>query len=349
MILKTSYKMKPPISAQIVKGHSLARSLVGCWLFNENPSKLGKVYDLSDNGNTGSLVADCHGVPGKFGSCLDFDGIGDEVICTNFPFIPPPLTIVAWVNLDSGVGTSFYSIIARGGQNEWGTNYDFSIRRQTHEGILYFLWTDADTQYGVSDPVEYDWGVTGWHQVVAIIDESYDGLLYRDGVLLATAGGNSAPTDIRPNLEIGDSETNNNFPGLIDHVLIYNRALSAAEIAHLYCDPFCMFERRSHTIYIPSIGDVTITPVPASKVTATIDPAVIMDLAITPAPASKVTATVDPTVIKGSLSITPAPASKVTATVNPNVIISGEIECLFMDLSTQYWAIKHGIGLNTKL
>ena len=44
------------------------------------------------------------------------------------------------------------------------------------------------------------------------------------------------------NLMSGHSEPTFDLHGMMDHFLIYNRALSATEILNLYRSPFCMFE-----------------------------------------------------------------------------------------------------------
>ena len=46
--------LKPPLGARLIPGHPLANGLVGCWLMNEGSGN--KVYDLSGNGNSGTLT-----------------------------------------------------------------------------------------------------------------------------------------------------------------------------------------------------------------------------------------------------------------------------------------------------
>ncbi|KKL14339.1 hypothetical protein LCGC14_2516680 [marine sediment metagenome] len=74
---------KPIMGVQLNYGHDKSRGLVGIWIFNDKPGVVGRTYDLSGNGNHGTLVADTHSVPGKFGNALDFDGTGDTVQIPN--------------------------------------------------------------------------------------------------------------------------------------------------------------------------------------------------------------------------------------------------------------------------
>lgn len=72
-------------------------------------------------------------------------------------------------------------------------------------------------------------------------------------------------------------------------------------------------------------GDIVVTPSPATLVTATVDPTVVMpSLSITPAVRTLVAATIAPLVVLGSLSLTPAVDTLVTSVVDPTVIVSGE-------------------------
>ena len=92
--------LKPIRGIRQNKSHPLARGLVGYWLLNEGTGE--KAFDLSDNGNTGTLQGDTHFVPGKFGSALDLDGTGDYVSCgvaSNFN-ITDQITMAAWVSVD---------------------------------------------------------------------------------------------------------------------------------------------------------------------------------------------------------------------------------------------------------
>jgi len=71
------YQHKPMLGQQVDRSHPCAKGLVGFWLMNEGTGN--RIQDLSGNRITGTLVADTHFVPGKFGSALGFDGTGDYV------------------------------------------------------------------------------------------------------------------------------------------------------------------------------------------------------------------------------------------------------------------------------
>jgi len=239
--------LKPVRGIRLNKSHPFARGLVGYWLFNEGSGN--KVFDLSGNGNgngnEGVLIADTHWVPGKFGSALDFDGIGDYVdtgIRTNYG---KKVTFVTWVNFDDNqvrgqIISSLY----------W-TDNEFVF--QEHNGAdNQFLFGLGLNKY-VTWVVPFDITST-WVSLIVVIDTTQaanaDKLkLYANGVLVAQATFTGITTEdveaASNNILIGNS-----LNGQIDHVPIYNRILSASEIAQLYREPFCMFERGINQVLL---------------------------------------------------------------------------------------------------
>ena len=94
------------------------------------------------------------------------------------------------------------------------------------------LWVTATPQI-LSFP--YPYGVGAWHHIAGVGDGT-NMYLYIDGVQLASRafatasyGSNSSPFTIGGNLSINGK----NFNGLIDEVVVYDRALSAAQILQL--------------------------------------------------------------------------------------------------------------------
>ena len=226
--------LKPPKGAMLNRGHPLARGLVGCWLMNEGGGKI--VNDLSGNGNIGSLVADAHFVAGKFGPALDFDGTGDYVNCGSLP-IMPIWTVSAWAR-------TLYTPTQPQPQDifsNWdGTNRQFIEIDSVNSDRIYVCTTNA--YYERFDGINANDGL--WHHHCY----SWDGTTvkyYYDNVL-QTAAFTGDPSDVDTKAlyiwarSLGTPDRF--FNGQIDNVMIYNRALSASEILHLYRNPFCMFE-----------------------------------------------------------------------------------------------------------
>lgn len=85
---------------------------------------------------------------------------------------------------------------------------------------------------------------TDWHHVVG----TYDGTnikLYLDGTARGETGSTSGTIrSVTTDLFVGASNSvgGTAFPGTIDHVMIWNRALDEDEISSLFSDPFQMFE-----------------------------------------------------------------------------------------------------------
>jgi len=225
--------LKPPRGIRVNKTHPLAKGLIGCWLMNEGTG--GKVYDLSGNGNHGTLEGDTHWVPGRYGPCLSFDGDRDGVDCgfvhdacvNNF-------TITLWE----------YPAIQDNDMSFAGTrtasNTGWSVQHSTWLGDkagLQFTIQGVGG-YQTSIPRFIDFGV--WSHIAYVYNGTsisffHNGLFKqtRDVGTMTPVGdlliGAQGPISVGP------------FNGLIDDVMLFNRVLTSAEIASLYADPFQMF------------------------------------------------------------------------------------------------------------
>jgi len=216
--------------------------LVGHWTFDGKDVATGRSLDMSGNGNHGSLVGmatSTSRVVGKIGQALRFDGVDDYVNIGDPSAIKVslPVTVSAWMRRDSH--SDFAPIFS---------SDDFST---TYRG--YALWLNASSQifatYGdgtgniVSDRRSKT-GVTTlsqgiWYHVVAVIRGATDMDIYLNGVndggTYSGTGGamvyNTNPARIGFTQQLSSPSY---FPGLIDDVRIYSRALTAAEITALY-------------------------------------------------------------------------------------------------------------------
>ena len=201
--------------------------LFAYWKFDDGSGS--SAADASGNGHTGTLVNMNTGtawIAGKVNGALRFDGTNDYVRIGN---VSPAggITVSAWVN-PSSIGID-RQIVSKGFN---GTRTQWELKTTTVDGKVSFRhW--APGAVGVESIHRLTAGV--WTHVAA----TYDGTTWRiywNGVLdnQANAGGPVATTR---NLCIGcvdiDGTPGQFWVGAIDDVKIYDRALSAAEVAVL--------------------------------------------------------------------------------------------------------------------
>lgn len=239
------YRTKPPVGVRLNPLHPLSQGLVGYWLFNEGAGSVA--HDISGHGNHGTLNNMSPNTQGsgwggsKFGGGLNFDGSNDYVDAGNDKStdIIEPLSIS--VTVKSSDLTNYQMILDKAGAS--------GSRRQY--GLLIF--TDGKLQFGYNDGTWRNFTTTNivitvntTHHIVVVIHDTtpLTASFYVDGSLkpnTATNAANSLPhTDWV--LTIGNSYGGvggDRLNGIVDPVLLYERALSPAEAKQLYEDPFC--------------------------------------------------------------------------------------------------------------
>jgi len=252
--------LKPRLFRKPRKGHWASKGLVGLWLFNEGSG--GQVFDLSGNRNTGVFVGSPVWAPGKFGSAVNFPGTGSGAyIDCGDPINPSggSLSVSLWVNFQD-LAASTEQIIGNGDNDDDDNGW-----------MIY--WYDGDIQFQISHSegglktilTSYTTN-NQWVHIFASFDNVTKlSSLYLDSVLKVsnTVGGNYVNSS--DNLVIGANAGGDNlreFEGLIDNVMYWNRVLSASEIAQVYREPFCMFQRdpielwSAATLGAPPVGMV---------------------------------------------------------------------------------------------
>jgi len=229
--------LKPIRAIQLNKSHPLARGLVACWLFNEGTGN--KVFDLSGNSNAGTFQGDTSWAAGKFGSALEFDGVDDHVdlgLSTPTLGVTDGITILSCHKLANL--TANQHIYGRG----WSYGNKKGVELESvaiNDRYILWLGNGTDRQFLYADDNS---ATTDWQQVVY----TWDGTTikaYVDGVKQVGERTLSGPLDYdNTYADIAKGYYGAFFNGQIDHVMLFNRALTAAEIAHLYREPFCMFD-----------------------------------------------------------------------------------------------------------
>jgi len=235
---------KPPVGRAILDRRHQLGDPVYLGLFNEGSG--GEVFDLSGNNNTGSLVADTHFVPGKFGSALYFDGTGAVVNVGTRPSLDLTnghYTIIAWIKRSSTQIDTYPNIYIDGG---W--RLSFGLDSPNWE-LDTFINNGSQMVGNTIVPADI------WCQV-GLTGNGTNRSLWLNGKLDKTGAiaAYTNPADVGIGAR---SDGAMEFTGFIDNIIAYNRALSASEIALLYREPFGMIttaRKRAFLIVIPAVG-----------------------------------------------------------------------------------------------
>jgi hypothetical protein len=172
-------------------------------------------------------------VVGKSGNALNFDGASDHVEVGNDPSLDmasKEVTLSAWIKLTGNSRTGVHRIIRIGEQITFGVNDNSNkLGGYVTDGGSQGAWDESD--YVLSDDT--------WYHVVMVLDESGSKVYYVNGNPEATIGSGyviDGATGVTRIGMIGDGTGAGDHPfnGLIDEVLVFDRALSGGEVDALY-------------------------------------------------------------------------------------------------------------------
>lgn len=230
IIVESQYEfLSNPSWQPICGGAIIQNNLVSWWRAEGNA-------DDSGGANDGTASGDTAYQNGRIGQAFDFDGSDDYVEVPDNDSLDVGVgdyTLAAWVNIRAANGDTHY-IAGKGALGDYNSAYYLAINGQNHP---YFqLWTADGTQGFIGESAQAI-SPNEWHHLL-MKKEGGDVKLFVDGVERASEspgnffGGNSAPFTIGK----GDASSSPTFStnGLIDEVLLYDRALSDTEITTLY-------------------------------------------------------------------------------------------------------------------
>ena len=201
--------------------------LVGYWSFDEGTGK--KTVDASGNGLDGEFSGAPKWVEGKFGSALEFDGEDDyvKVADDNALDLTDEVTLMAWFNPSAAL-TSRRMMVKN---NSIFVIFDFG-----NASSVDFL-VKPDNLFAQSKTT--DWKIGQWYHFAG----TFDGKtlrVYVDGELEGETPNNSPITPSDLDFWIGGDDfgrPTDHFPGKIDEVRIYEKALSRANIQKVMNTP----------------------------------------------------------------------------------------------------------------
>jgi hypothetical protein len=201
---------------------TIKEGLVGHWTFNEGSGTTA--YDYSGNNNHGTLSNP--NWPQGQGWAMDFNGTSDyvEVPHNDSLNTPSTLTAMAWVYWNGNNSGRILQKDKQGSARLWEMGVFSSKFRME-------LWhSDGSTTIQSADNIP----LNEWMFLTMTFDGT-DIKMYQNGTQTKIK---NFPGDIKIHSDtpvtIGGLYGLEYFPGLIDDVRIYNRALSASEITDLY-------------------------------------------------------------------------------------------------------------------
>jgi hypothetical protein len=216
-----------PVYADISTG------LVGWWKFDGGISGSitnGTTTGLTDSSGQGDngTANNANGtgmawIQGKIQGAVSFDGVDDYVLTGSVLIDQDTVTMCAWVN---PTATTLGSVILSTGS----TRLFMANNGSPIWGVTSDNWnTVAKTTATISTGV--------WQHICGVRNSDGTATLYVNGVISGAANQSSGtPGTGGHNMQIGRNPISGYYPlnGSIDDVRIYNRALSAADIAQLY-------------------------------------------------------------------------------------------------------------------
>jgi len=215
----------------------ITHGLVGWWKFDEGTST--NAHDSSGNGYNGILSTSGSTKPqwvsGKLGQALNFDGSSSYVGAGAGPSlnISGAITVSAWIK-PTVVRVASSDIVANMNAADTIEQYELILN---NTGSVVFAASNGGTQLDYGTQIL---SANTWYHIVATRDATNNAShIYINGVAdtVGRIGSVSIPTSGFGHTAIGrtgDDISGEYFPGIIDDVRIYNRQLSATEVASLY-------------------------------------------------------------------------------------------------------------------
>lgn len=183
--------------------------------------------DRSGYVNHGTIIGATR-VAGKIGGALSFDGVNDYVQSPYSAILnPPKLTAMFWIKLltlPADHGTLYLRCLHEIYYNVGG----FEVYFVKATSKLLFNVAHKEGTTGLSS-TKTNWAVGVWYHI-AVTNDGAIYNMYVDGVLHTNRAGPAMGNGEKP-FRVSDIAYPIN--AVIDEVRIYNRALSAAEIARL--------------------------------------------------------------------------------------------------------------------
>jgi hypothetical protein len=191
--------------------------IVANWKFDENTGLIAYDETVENDG----AIYEATWITGKFNSALSFDGLYDYVEMQNSENlnIVGDMTLEAWVYPKDKSGW-------KGLVSKWGDSWAWALDQYGHRSAFHIDgWRYANTSVPPNT----------WSHLAVVFDAAANTVyFYYNGKPDGSYTSQTQVQGVEGNLTIGQWANGNWFNGFMDEIAVYNRALSAEEIAHRY-------------------------------------------------------------------------------------------------------------------
>jgi hypothetical protein len=268
--------LKPYRGMQLNMSHPLARGLVACLPMSEGTGCI--TFDSSRNNNICELQTNPQWKSGWYGNSIEFDGssdFGSIDANSSLDFLTSSFSVVWMMKFPITQNYAYAGIIADQNWNSsaYNTNWWGIVQNSTTTNSLKYYDEQDGTVLGSFDNnIAIDSNIPdGWHHFAFVRDAVNKRFkFYRDSKLVYDASYANQTNLMSHGLYIARVESRYTG-GMFEDVKIYKRALSAVDIAWLFQEPFCMFERPvNRNSLCVSFIDLTGTLTAQSTASATV-------------------------------------------------------------------------------
>ena len=216
----------------------------------------GTADDASGNGHDGilygpRLTTDRRGVAN---AAYEFDGVDDYInVLFSGAFRTTDYTLAAWINPNSGFLTDTEGVIVAGRGEDFQNDRAWSWLDIGSEGNPWGTGIRAGLETNSDADFVYDTGVfpetNTWTHLAATRSTDGELTIYEDGTVIGHWDSSATPSTMseqdftigtRWSSQSGPYHRGNYFSGLMDDIMLYDRALDADEVAELarYDSPY---------------------------------------------------------------------------------------------------------------
>lgn len=257
----SQYNYKPPFGSTINNNHPLSTHLMAGYLFNENGGNVA--YDFSGNGNHGVLKNGAY----FLNNYLYLDGVNDYVEVPDANSLSSPNDVSIFVRVNSPDIQSRWSDVLGKGVSDTDEELAFWY-------ISGQAWFDVGYPYAAITPSVSNntWNTfagsfkkTSSSAIFTLAQNGVNKSLWQSGNYNYTVTPNSYPLTIGKRWYNSDPSSRT-FRGYIDCVMIFNKALSEAEIRSLHENPYQLIDTPpAYKYYVSLRNQIATTSITSAE------------------------------------------------------------------------------------